>query len=129
MFDTSTASSFLLILLTTSPPLGGSQNLCSLVLRGQLSKASHTRRSGLFCWGSAHLRALKGIAEEPSLIELPLETNKQTNKPFTYYGVSNRVPVPYRENVHLKKNFRTISAKTNGLNSSTSQRGRGPSQQ
>ena len=27
LFDTSTASSFLLILLTTSPPLGGSENL------------------------------------------------------------------------------------------------------
>ena len=61
------------------PPLGGSQNLCSLVLRGKLSKASQTRRSGLCCWGSAHLLALKEIAEEQSLIELPLETNKQTN--------------------------------------------------
>ena len=44
-----------------------------------MSKASQTRRSGLCCWGSAHLRALKEIAEEQLLIELPLETNKQTN--------------------------------------------------
>ena len=79
LFDTSTVS-FLLILLTISHPLVESQNLCSLVLSGQLSKASQTRRSGLCCSGSAHLLAPKEIAEEQSLIELSLETNKQTNK-------------------------------------------------
>ena len=38
-------------------------------------KASQTRRSGLCCWGSANLRALKEIAKEQMLIELPLKSN------------------------------------------------------